>query len=273
MWEDLSLFKFKNGEARMDTVRYKATIAYDGTDFAGFQIQPNARTVQGEIEKALKIINKNNPVRIHPAGRTDSGVHAKAMVFHFDFPKSIPKEGVFKALNVLTPSDMTLNKLELVTDEYHARYHAVKKTYTFRIDNNQLPNPFTRNFVFHHPYKLDRKRAEEALGYLIGEHDFTSFCSAKTDKEDKVRTIYQASVEVNEETNEWVFTFTGDGFLYHMIRIIMGTLLPIADGRNEPISMKEILEAKDREAGGQTIAPNGLWLEKIFYEMNEFLVK
>lgn len=257
----------------MDMVRYKATIAYDGTDFAGFQIQPNARTVQGEIEKALKTIHKNTPVRIHPAGRTDSGVHAKAMVFHFDFLKSIPQEGVFKALNVLTPSDITLNALERVTDAYHARYHALKKTYTFRIDNNHLPNPFTRNYVFHHPYPLNRDRAEQALEYLIGTHDFTSFCSAKTDKEDKVRTVYEASVSVNEETKEWLFTFTGDGFLYHMIRIIMGTLLPIADGRNEPVRMQEILKATDREAAGQTIASNGLWLEKIYYEMDEFLLK
>lgn len=257
----------------MNTVRYKATIAYDGTDFSGFQIQPNARTVQGEIEKSLKIIHKKTPVRIHPAGRTDSGVHAQAMVFHFDFPKTIPQEGVFKALNVLTPSDITLNKLERVTDAYHARYHAIKKTYTFRIDNNLLPTPFTRNFVYHHPYKLDRERAEEALEYLVGKHDFTSFCSAKTDKENKVRTIYKASVEVNEKTKEWIFTFMGDGFLYHMIRIIMGTLIPIADGRSEPICMKQILEAKDREAAGQTISPNGLWLEKIYYEMDEFLIE
>lgn len=257
----------------MDTVRYKATIAYDGTGFAGFQIQPNARTVQGEIEKALKIIQKDTPVRIHPAGRTDSGVHAKAMVFHFDFLKTIPQEGVFKALNVLTPPDITLNKLERVTDTYHARYHAIKKTYTFRIDNNLLPNPFTRNFVYHHPYKMDKERAEEALNYLVGEHDFTSFCSAKTDKDDKVRTIYEASIEVNEERKEWIFTFTGDGFLYHMIRIIMGTVLPIADGRSEPIRMKQILKSKNRDEAGQTISPNGLWLEKIYYEMDDFLHK
>lgn len=257
----------------MNTVRYKATIAYDGTDFSGFQIQPNARTVQGEIEKALKTINKDLFVRIHPAGRTDSGVHAKAMVFHFDFSSSIPRDGVFKAVNVLTPSDITLMKLERVIDEFHARYHAIKKTYTYRVDNNELPDPFSRNFMLHHPYKMNKKKAQEALNSIIGKHDFTSFCSAKTDKEDKVRTLYEASVEVDERTNEWIFTFTGDGFLYNMIRIIVGTLLPIADGRREVDVMKEILEAKDREAGGQTISPNGLRLEKIHYDMGEFLLK
>lgn len=255
------------------SVRYKATIAYDGTEFSGFQVQPNARTVQGEIEKALKTINKDNFVRIHPAGRTDSGVHAQAMVLHFDFPQSIPKEGVFKAMNVLTPSDITLLNLERVANDFHARYHALRKTYTYRVDNNKLANPFTRNFVFHHPYKMDKLRVQKALDYLVGTHDFTSFCSAKTDKEDKVRTIYEASVEVDEEKNEWTFTFTGNGFLYHMIRIIIGTLLPIADGRREVESMKKILDAKNREAGGQTIAPNGLRLEEIYYEMDEFLIE
>ncbi len=257
----------------METVRYKATIAYDGTDFSGFQIQPNARTVQGEIEKALKTINKDTFTRIHPAGRTDAGVHAKAMVFHFDFPRSIPKDGVFKAVNVLTPSDITLLTLEEVTDEFHARYHALKKTYTYRVDNNRLPDPFTRNFKLHHPYPMDKEKAQHALNVLIGTHDFTSFCSVKTDKEDKVRTIYEASVEVDEKTNDWIFTFTGDGFLYNMLRIIVGTVLPIADGRREVSVMKEILEAKDREAGGQTIAPNGLYLEEIHYRMDEWLLE
>lgn len=257
----------------MDTIRYKATIAYDGTDFSGFQVQPNTRTVQGELEKALKTINKETFVRIHPAGRTDSGVHAKAMVFHFDFPRSIPKVGIFKAVNTLTPSDITLIQLEQVTDAFHARYHALKKTYTYRVDNNALPNPFLRHFTLHHPYKMDKKKAQAALDVLIGTHDFTSFCSAKTDKENKVRTLYEARVEVDEETNEWVFIFTGDGFLYHMIRIIMGTLLPIADSRKKVEEMKKVLEAKDREAGGQTIAPNGLRLENIHYEMSHFLLK
>lgn len=255
------------------TVRYKATIAYDGTNFSGFQIQPKERTVQGELEKSLKTINKDQFIRIHPAGRTDTGVHAMAMVFHFDFPASIPKEGVFKAMNALLPSDIILTDLEHVVNDFHARYHAEGKTYTYRVENTPLPNPFTRNYVLHHPYPMEASRAQEALDFLVGTHDFTSFCSMKTDKEDKTRTVYEASVVVDEATNEWLFTFSGDGFLYNMIRIIVGTLLPISDGRQEVSRMEEILHSKDRNAAGQTIAPNGLRLEEVHYDMEPFKVK
>lgn len=251
---------------KAETIRYKATIAYDGTNFSGFQIQPNERTVQGEIEKALKTINKDKFIRIHPSGRTDSGVHARAMVFHFDFPRSIPKEGLFKAINVLTPADISLYHLEEVAQDFHARYHAVGKTYTYRVDNQKIRNPFTRNHVLHHPYSMNIERAQLALDVLVGTHDFTSFCSTKTDKEDKVRTIYKATVERDETTQEWVFTFVGNGFLYNMIRIIIGTVLAIADGRREIAIMAEILEAKKRGAAGPTISPKGLYLEEVHYD-------
>lgn len=251
---------------KMNTVRYKATISYDGTEFSGFQIQPNGRTVQGEMEAALKTINKDEFIRIHPAGRTDAGVHALAMVIHFDFPASIPTPGLFKALNALTPADITLIELEQVSDDFHARYHAEGKTYTYRVDNQAFPNPFTRHFVLHHPYEMDLVRTQKALDVLVGTHDFTSFCSEKTDKIDKVRTIYEASVKVDEAKKEWAFTFKGDGFLYHMIRIIMGTVLPIADGRREVSTMKNILLAQERGAAGQTVASCGLRLEEVYYD-------
>lgn len=250
-------------------IRYKASLAYDGTDFSGFQIQPTGRTVQGEIEKVLAKINKNQPIRIHPAGRTDAGVHAQAMVIHFDFPRSIPKEGLFRGLNVLLPADISVWQIEEVPADFHARYHAVGKTYTYRVDNNKIRNPFNRKYVLHHPYKMDREKAQAALGVLVGTHDFTSFCSVKSEVEDKVRTIYEARIEVNEETNEWLFTFTGDGFLYNMIRIIMGTVLMVADGRKEVSSMKEILQDKNRNAAGKTIAANGLRLEAVYYKADE----
>lgn len=249
--------------------RYKATIAYDGTFFSGFQIQPNERTVQGELEKALKTINKDTFVRIHPAGRTDASVHARAMVFHFDFPNKIPVNGLFKALNALIPPDISLNQLEPIADDFHARYHAAGKTYTYRVDNNSVHNPFTRNHVLHHPYEMNIKKAQQALDVLVGTHDFTSFCSTKTDKEDKTRTIYQASVEEKKTSKEWVFTFSGDGFLYNMIRIIMGTVLSIADGREKVSSMEHILNAKNRSAAGPTISAKGLCLEEVQYEMKK----
>ncbi|MDN6195492.1 MAG: tRNA pseudouridine(38-40) synthase TruA, partial [Atopostipes suicloacalis] len=171
-------------------IRYKATIAYDGTDFSGFQIQPDERTVQGEIEKVLRKINKEKFVRIHPAGRTDAGAHAAGMVFHFDYTNKIPKEGLFMAINTLVSRDISLLELEKVSDNFHARYHAKAKTYIYRIHNQAIRNPFNRRFVYHHPYTMEAKRMNEALKVLIGRHDFTSFCSTKTDKDNKIRTIY-----------------------------------------------------------------------------------
>lgn len=253
------------GMEAVDMVRYKATIAYDGTDFSGFQVQPNGRTVQGELEKALAQINKDQFTRIHPSGRTDAGVHAAEMVLHFDYTKTIPEEGLFKALNVLTPDDISILRLERVANDFHARYQAKSKTYSYRVDNQRIRNPFTRNFALHHPYPLNQAKAEAALAMLVGTNDFTSFCSMKTDKVDKVRTIYEASLKIDETTKEWIFTFHGDGFLYNMIRIIVGTVLEIADGRREVEDMKEILEAKDRNAAGPTIGPQGLKLEKVDY--------
>lgn len=246
-------------------IRYKATIAYDGTSFSGFQVQPDERTVQGEIESVLKKINQGKFVRIHPAGRTDAGAHAEGLVFHFDYRSEIPYEGLFKAINTLLSSDISLLVLEQVADDFHARYHAKAKTYIYRIHNHKLRNPFNRNFVYHHPYKMDQERIRKALQVLIGTHDFTSFCSTRTDKENKVRSIYDIQVDYEEETNEWQFTFYGNGFLYNMIRIMMGTVLPIADGRREVSEMLEILNAKDRNAAGKTLSASGLCLKEVHY--------
>lgn len=251
------------------TVRYKGILAYDGTDFSGFQFQKNGRTVQDEVEKVLTKINNNQFIRIHPAGRTDAGVHAARMVIHFDYPNTIQPDGLFRALNVLLPADISLKNLEKTDEDFHARYYAIAKTYTYRINNQPVRNPFTRRFALHHPYQMDLEKAQRALGEIKGRHDFTSFSSTKTVIENKVRTIYEAKVEVDPETNEWLFTFTGDGFLYNMIRIIVGTVISIADGREDVSVMKEILEARDRTVAGKTIAAEGLRLECVFYSENE----
>lgn len=251
--------------AASDLIRYKATIAYDGTNFSGFQVQPDERTVQGEIESVLKRINQDRFVRIHPAGRTDAGAHAAGMVFHFDYTKRIPEEGLFKAINTLVSPEISLLALEQMPDDFHARYDAKAKTYVYRIHNHKLRNPFNRNYVYHHPYQMEYERTQQALNTLIGTHDFTSFCSTKTDKENKVRTIYDIQVHYDTDLNEWQFVFYGNGFLYNMIRIIMGTVLPIADGRREVAEMAKILDLQDRNAAGQTLAASGLCLKEVHY--------
>lgn len=249
--------------------RYKLTIAYDGTDYAGFQVQPNAETVQGEIETALYTMTKDTFIRIHGAGRTDAGVHAQGQVIHYDYPKELPAEGMKKALNALTSDAIAVKKAEIVSDTFHSRFLATGKKYQYRVDNKEVANPLQRHFTYHHPYKMDRKRVEQALQYFVGTHDFTSFTSAQSEIEDKVRTIHEASVQVDEETNEWTFTFRGTGFLYNMVRIIMGTLIEIADGRREPDDIPAILEAKDREKAGITLAPQGLCMVEVSYDRPE----
>ncbi|GEK91746.1 tRNA pseudouridine(38-40) synthase TruA [Alkalibacterium kapii] len=246
--------------------RYKARILYDGTHFSGFQIQPDQRTVQGELEKALTLLAKGEKIRIYGAGRTDSGVHASGQIVHFDFPFEIDPVGLMTGMNASTPSDLTILDLDRADDSFHARYMAKGKKYVYRVHNSRFQNPFFRHFSHHHRYPMNKSKVEEALKHLIGTHDFTSFASTHSDKEDKVRTIYKASVEVNEETNEWVFTFIGNGFLYNMIRILMGTLLQIADGRREPNTIEQIITKKDREAAGPTASPTGLCMEEVYYE-------
>lgn len=253
----------------MMTRRYKAIIAYDGTYFAGFQVQPNVRTVQGEVEKALTKIAKGKPIRIHGAGRTDAGVHAKGQVIHFDFPFYIDPQGMMIGLHTMLTEEIAINHVEEVDDTFHARYLAKAKKYTYRIDNNRVRDPFLRHYSYHHRYPMTKETVERALAHLVGTHDFTSFASTHSDKEDKVRTIYQTSVELNEKTNEWVFTFVGNGFLYNMIRILMGTLLQVADGRRPAEDIPHIIKAVDREAAGPTLSPTGLCMETVYYTVKD----
>lgn len=248
------------------STRYKMILAYDGTDFAGFQVQPNVQTVQGEIEKALEKISKGTFIRIHGAGRTDSGVHAKGQVIHFDYPQKLATGGLLRALNALTPDSIAILEADIVDDSFHSRYLSKGKMYQYRIDNNNVENPFTRFFSYHHRYKMDLERTKEALSYFEGTHDFTSFASTHSDKEDKVRTIYESSVELDEKNNIWIFTFRGNGFLYNMIRVIMGTVVQVADGRRPPEDIPRILAAKDRNAAGPTLSAKGLCMMEVYYE-------
>jgi tRNA pseudouridine38-40 synthase len=250
----------------MTVTRYKMVVAYDGTDYAGFQVQKNGRTVQGEIEKALQTMSKGEFIRIHGAGRTDAGVHAKGQVIHFDYPGEIAAEGMQKALNALTDKEIAIVDAEVVDESFHARFLAKGKKYQYRIDNRKVANPLTRRYMYHHRYPMKIKETKEALSYLVGTHDFTSFTSVHSEVEDKVRTIVEASVDVDEEENEWVFTFVGDGFLYNMIRIIMGTIVEVADGRRKAEEIPLILEAKDREKAGITLNPEGLCMMEVYYD-------
>jgi len=250
----------------MKWIRYKLIVQYDGTHFAGFQIQPHDRTVQGEIQKALKIMTKGIEVIIHGSGRTDSGVHAKGQVIHFDYPFMIPAKNMQRALNSLTTDEIFVKDVSIVETDFHARYNTSGKKYQYRVDLNAIPDPFKRLYTLHHPYPLDMDKLRNALKDLEGEHDFSSFCASNSGRENKVRTVYEATVVKDDFNNELLFTFRGNGFLYNMVRIFVGTLLQIANGLRPADEIQRLLEVKDRNEAGPTAKPQGLYLMEVYYE-------
>lgn len=246
--------------------RYKALISYDGHDFAGFQRQPHARSVQEEIEKTLTRINKGQPIVIHGAGRTDSGVHALGQVIHFDLPSARDEEKLRFALDTQTPEDIDVISVEEVMEDFHARYQPHSKTYEFLVDIGRPKNPMMRHYATHYPYPLEISLMEQAIKALEGTHDFTGFTASGTSVENKVRTITKASLTFDAQRNFLVFTFSGNGFLYKQIRNMVGTLLKIGNKRMPVNQIERILEEKDRQLAGPTAAPNGLYLKEIIYE-------
>lgn len=246
--------------------RYKATISYDGTLFAGFQRQTKERSVQEELEKTLKKLNSGQPVKVHGAGRTDSGVHAYGQVVHFDLPQERDVEKLRFGLDTQSPEDIDVVAVEQVSDDFHARYNKHSKTYEFLVDSGRPKNPMMRHYATHYPYPLDLASMQEAIKDLVGTHDFTGFTASGTSVENKVRTISQATVERDNKTGFLIFTFTGNGFLYKQVRNMVGTVLKIGNGRMPVSQIKTVLESKNRDLAGPTAAGNGLYLKEIIYE-------
>ncbi|MGT2907740.1 tRNA pseudouridine(38-40) synthase TruA [Streptococcus dentiloxodontae] len=247
-------------------VRYKATISYDGTLFAGFQRQTKERSVQEELEKTLQKLNSGKPVKLQGAGRTDSGVHAYGQVIHFDLPEERDAEKLRFGLDTQAPEDIDVISVERVSDNFHARYNKHSKTYEFLVDSGRPKNPMMRNYATSYPYPLDLSRMQEAIKDLVGTHDFTGFTASGSAVQNKVRTISQARVEKDNKTGFLVFTFTGNGFLYKQVRNMVGTLLKIGNGRMPVSQIKTVLESKNRSLAGPTAAGRGLYLKEISYD-------
>ena len=239
--------------------RIKLTVAYDGTNYCGWQIQKNGITVEEVLNKTLsKFFHED--ITVIGASRTDSGVHARGNVAVFDAEVTMPPEKISYALNNLLPDDIRIQKSEEVSPDFHPRYCDTRKTYEYRIYNAQFPDPMVRlysHFVYYH---LDEEKMQRAADYLVGEHDFKSFCSAGGQAESTVRTIH--SLQVMREEEEIIIRVTGNGFLYNMVRIIAGTLMEAGKGIWEPEHIKDILSAKDRAAAGPTAPACGLMLVK-----------
>lgn len=246
------------------TKRVKLTVAYDGTAYCGFQVQPNAPTIEGELNKHLSTL-LGEEIKVIGASRTDAGVHALCNVAVFDTDNRMPAEKISYALNQRLPEDIRIQKSEEVAEDFHPRHCDSEKTYEYRITRGEFPVPTKRLYSFFTYHKLEVERMKEAAAYLVGEHDFKSFCSIKAVVESTVRTVYQ--VDVEEQGADIVIRVRGNGFLYNMVRIIAGTLVEVGKGKLEPKQMLEILAACDREAAGPTAPAHGLMLVK--FEVKE----
>ena len=243
--------------------RIKLTIAYDGTNYCGWQIQPNGITIEEVINKTLSKLT-GEQIQVIGASRTDSGVHAMGNVAVFDTETTIPPEKIAMALNQRLPEDIVIVKSEEVSLDFHPRYCDCSKTYEYHIINTRIPVPTKRLTNYFVSYNLNIENMRKAASYLVGEHDFVSFCNVRTDVENTVRTI--TDLEILTNGDEITVRITGDGFLYNMVRIIVGTLIRVGRGFYEPEKVKEILEAKDRRAAGVTAPAQGLMLMKIDYK-------
>ncbi|UFJ40690.1 tRNA pseudouridine(38-40) synthase TruA [Brevibacillus humidisoli] len=243
-------------------IRLKVTVAYDGTDYSGFQVQPDQVTVQGEIEQALTRIT-GETLQIVGSGRTDAGVHARGQVFHVDTASTIPLEKWAYILNNQLPESIVIRQVEQAPANFHARFDVKQKEYRYCIDNRPVPDVFFHRYADHIRQPLDLAKMRQAAHYLVGEHDFTSFCSAKTFVEDKVRTIYRLDIE-QEGSLIW-FICRGNGFLYNMVRIIVGTLVEVGQHKRDPDTIPAVLAACDRERSGKTAPAKGLTMWEVIY--------
>lgn len=239
----------------------KLTIQYDGTKYCGWQKQPNSLGIQGTIEYAIHEITKEK-VSITGSGRTDAGVHALGQIANFKTNSTIPANRMPDALNAKLPKDISIVDCEDVEENFHSRFSAKGKIYRYLIYNNPYRNPLYKDTSYHVRYNLDIKKMQEEAKSLIGTHDFKGFMSSGSTVKDTVRTIH--NITIKKEEDLIVLEVEGNGFLYNMVRIIVGTLIDIGRGRID-ISMKDIINSKDRGVCGHTAPAHGLFLKKVHY--------
>lgn len=237
--------------------RIMLTVAYDGTNYHGWQVQPNGETIEGVLNRCLSELMQEN-IEVIGASRTDSGVHAMGNIAVFDTQSLIPPEKIAYALNARLPEDIKIQDSKEVDINFHPRHCDSRKTYEYRIYNATFPMPIKRLYSYFTYVPLNVERMREAASYFVGTHDFKSFCSVDSQVENTVRRI--ESVEVLQSDNQIVIRVTGRGFLYNMVRIMAGTLMEAGRGNILPQDIERILEAKDRTAAGPTASACGLTL-------------
>ncbi|MGN1458289.1 MAG: tRNA pseudouridine(38-40) synthase TruA [Acutalibacteraceae bacterium] len=239
------------------------TMMYDGSHFHGWQIQDNALTVQEVFQDALfKVISEKTDIK--GCSRTDSGVHANMYCVSFHTNHTIPCKRLVAALNRYLPLSVAVTDAQEVDDDFHARYNCKGKEYIYKIWNSEIRNPFLDGYALHYWYKLDVDLLNEAAKHFLGSHDFTSFCTLDNrEKGDFIRTV--SNISLKRDGDMVIFTIEADGFLYNMVRIIVGTLLRVAQDKIKPEQIPSIINALDRSKAGPTAPPQGLYLNKVRY--------
>ena len=237
-------------------------IEYDGTGYCGWQRQREDNTIQQRVEDALYMLT-GKKTAVHSAGRTDAGVHALGQVAHFDTQAKIPPDKYSFALNALLPPDIRIRKSAQAADRFHARFNAKRKRYRYVVFNAPHASALLSNRSMHVPVPLDIEKMRSAAVYLIGEHDFSAFTSAQLRMKNKVRTIY--GIKISKQKEKIAIDVVGNGFLYNMVRIIVGTLIYVGQGKLSPEDMPGILESRDRRRAGITAKPQGLFLAEVRY--------
>ena len=243
--------------------RVRMVVAYDGTAYRGWQLQPNGVTIEEVLNRELTALLKE-PIAVIGASRTDSGVHARGNVAVFDTENRMPADKICFALNQRLPEDIRVQTSEEVPAEWHPRKANCTKTYEYKVLNRKISMPLERLYAHFCYFNLDLNKMREAAAYLVGEHDFKSFCTVRTQAEETVRTIY--SLDITKQDDMITIRISGSGFLYNMVRIIAGTLLEVGMGAYPPEHMEEILDARDRQAAGRTAPARGLTLVSMEYQ-------
>ena len=242
--------------------RLLLTIQYDGSAYHGWQVQTNAVTVQEVFQNAVeKVFGERLDVK--GCSRTDSAVHANMYCLTLDTDMNISDENVVLALNTYLPKDIAVTECKEVSTDFHPRYSCKSKEYVYKIYNGKTRNPFLDKYALHYRYKLDEKILNREAQAFLGTHDFCGFCSVKSDVEDTTRTV--KSISVKREGDMVYITVEADGFLYNMVRIMVGTLLFINEGKIKEDELADIIESKDRKRAGKTAQPQGLYLNKVNY--------
>lgn len=242
--------------------RFLVCLSFNGASYCGWQIQKNGLSVQQVVQSAIERVLKFKP-NLVACSRTDAGVHANRFYFHFDLSVKILPERFKFALNSQLPGDVAVKFVKVVDFNFHARYSAIKKEYIYKIWNSKDKNAFLNGLVWFYFRKVDLEKIRMAANFLIGTHDFTSFCSLKTKVKNKTRTIFSLDVEVCDKV--LVFKVVGNGFLHNMVRIIFGTLIEVSEGLIDVFDLKEIIYKKDRKFAGRTLPSSGLYLNQVFY--------